>query len=890
MSDNQIERLNAALTDRYTIERELGEGGMATVYLADDLRHERKVALKVLKPELAAVVGADRFLAEIKTTANLQHPHILPLFDSGEADGFLFYVMPYIEGETLRDRLDRERQLPVDEALGIATAVASALQTAHDAGVVHRDIKPANILLSRGEPLVADFGIALAVGSASGSRLTETGLSVGTPYYMSPEQATGDQAIGPASDTFALACVLYEMLVGEPPYPGSTAQAVLGKIIQGDPVSATTIRKSIPPHVDAAIRKALEKLPADRFTGAQDFAKALGDKSFRHGDDPVTAAARGGGRWKPLAMGASAVAVVLAGILGVTALRPPAPQGVERFALSPLEGQTTNFEFDLSDDGSFIVLSTVVGNESQLALRRLSALEAIPIPGTEQGTSPAVSPDGFEVAFTEAGSLRVAPLAGGVVRTLADSAQCCVRWGSDGFIYYLNSTSSISRVADSGGDSERVTESTPGEIHVDYEVVPDSDVALFTVYGAPYRIEAVRISTGERSVVTPGARSFLVDGRYLVFGDVDGRILAARFDSDAMALAGPAIPLVEGVRVDGNDYPFFTVAPDGTLLYWTGASTAGDNARVVRVNREGRVTPVDPGWRFDPGTPEVALALSPDGERLAVKIAGDTGDDIWIKQLDDGPLSRLTFDDGLDRRPRWSRDGSMIWFNSDRNSDPGTYDLWAQPADGTGSPELILDLEGSILEAQMTPDEQVWALRIGGLSNVFGVRDLVSLPVGGAEADLEAVAAEPYDEKGFSLSPDGRWIAYESTETGRDEVYVRPFPNSQDGKWQVSSSGGTNPKWARSGQELFFVNGAGEMVAAAVQTGDGAFRVTDRSPLFNVSERGLDSEPNYTSWDVDVDDRGFLMIQFGAADQETIPTEFVLVQNWIEELRARLEN
>ena len=283
-----IGRLNAALEGRYSIERELGEGGMATVYLADDVRHERKVALKVLKPELAAVVGADRFLAEIKTTANLQHPHILPLFDSGEADSFLFYVMPYIEGETLRDKLDRERQLPVSEAIGIATAIANALQTAHEQGIVHRDIKPANILLSRGEPLVADFGIALAVGAAGGNRLTETGLSVGTPYYMSPEQATGDQVVGPASDTFALACVLYEMLIGEPPYPGSTAQAVLGKIIQGDPVSATMVRKSIPLNVDAAIRKALEKLPADRFTGAREFANALANPGFRHGATPST--------------------------------------------------------------------------------------------------------------------------------------------------------------------------------------------------------------------------------------------------------------------------------------------------------------------------------------------------------------------------------------------------------------------------------------------------------------------------------------------------------------------------------------------------------------------------------------------------------------------------
>ena len=242
MTDASINRLNAALEGRYAIERELGEGGMATVYVADDLKHERKVALKVLKPELAAVVGAQRFLAEIKTTANLQHPNILPLFDSGEAEGLVYYVMPYVEGETLRDRIDREKQLPVDEAVRIASAVGSALQTAHEQGIIHRDIKPANILLSRGEPLIADFGIALAVGAAGGSRLTETGLSVGTPFYMSPEQATGDQAVGGSTDTYALGVMLYEMLTGDPPYMGSTAQAVLGQIIAGKPVSATEHR------------------------------------------------------------------------------------------------------------------------------------------------------------------------------------------------------------------------------------------------------------------------------------------------------------------------------------------------------------------------------------------------------------------------------------------------------------------------------------------------------------------------------------------------------------------------------------------------------------------------------------------------------------------------
>jgi serine/threonine protein kinase len=270
-----IDRLNAALEGRYRIERELGQGGMATVFLAEDLKHDRKVALKVLKPELAAVVGAERFLAEIRTTANLQHPNILPLFDSGEADSFLFYVMPYVEGESLREKLDREKQLHVDEAVGIATEVAEALHAAHGQGIIHRDIKPANILLSSGRPLVADFGIALAVTQAGGERITETGLSLGTPYYMSPEQATGDRVPTAASDVYGLGCVLYEMLTGEPPHTGSTAQAVLGKILLGSPTRATELRPAIPVHIDSALLKALEKLPADRFDSAAEFAPAV---------------------------------------------------------------------------------------------------------------------------------------------------------------------------------------------------------------------------------------------------------------------------------------------------------------------------------------------------------------------------------------------------------------------------------------------------------------------------------------------------------------------------------------------------------------------------------------------------------------------------------------
>src|SRR5688572_1504441 len=293
-----VERLSAALADRYRIERELGAGGMATVYLAQDIRHDRKVAIKVLKPELAAVLGAERFVVEIKTTAAMSHPHILPLFDSGTADGFLFYVMPYIEGETIREKLNRETQFGVDEGVRIARELADALDYAHRRGVVHRDIKPENILLHDGRAMVMDFGIALALSAAAGGRMTETGLSLGTPHYMSPEQATAEKEITPRSDVYSLASVLYEMLSGQPPHLGGSAQQIIMKII-AEPVDAVTrYRKSVPPNVAAALAQALEKLPADRFDSAKAFADALGNPRFTVLGSPAATAAVRDGPWK----------------------------------------------------------------------------------------------------------------------------------------------------------------------------------------------------------------------------------------------------------------------------------------------------------------------------------------------------------------------------------------------------------------------------------------------------------------------------------------------------------------------------------------------------------------------------------------------------------------
>ena len=494
-----LHRLTAALEGKYTIERELGEGGMATVYLAEDVKHHRRVALKVLKPELAAVVGAERFLAEIETTANLQHPHILPLFDSGEADSFLYYVMPCVEGDTLRDRLNRDRQLPVDEAVCIATDLAEALDYAHRQKVVHRDIKPANILLHEGRPVIADFGIALAVGAAGGSRLTETGLSVGTPFYMSPEQATGDSYVGPQSDMYALGGVLFEMLVGEPPYPGATAQAVLGKIIAGGPVSATQVRPTIPGNVDAAIRRVLEKLPADRFATAKDFANALNDPGFKHGEDPAAAiqASPSNRPWMAatVVLALSTLTLILMSLLGPAADSP----SVLRYGLNLPVGRGANTDFGsnvaISPDGRSIVYSGMAEDSERpgLWVRTRDRLDPIELPGTAFGVQPTFSPDGTQVAFiSDDRALKVVSLSGRPPLTLYSHPRlrrAGASWGDDGYIYFAQweldtaSPSPLYRISEVGGDIEMVTrpDTTSQDIgHYFPDVLPGSGLVLFS--------------------------------------------------------------------------------------------------------------------------------------------------------------------------------------------------------------------------------------------------------------------------------------------------------------------------------------------------------------------------------------------------------------------------
>jgi len=884
MTDSHTGRLESALAGRYKIQRKLGEGGMASVYLAEDLKHHRKVALKVLKPELAAVVGAERFLAEIETTANLQHPHILPLYDSGEADSFLFYVMPYVEGETLRQRLDREKQLPVDEALRIATAVAGALDYAHRRGVVHRDVKPGNILMQDGQPVVGDFGIALAVGAASGARLTETGLSVGTPYYMSPEQATGDQAVGPPSDIYALGAVLYELLTGEPPYMGTTAQAVLGKIIQGVPVSATAARRSVPANVDAAIRKALEKLPADRFTGAQEFAKALADPGFRHGAEAAATAA--GSRWKRLSVGFATLAGVLAVALVWSLLRPAAPGPVTRYRLSfPAGGELLPFprrQFALAPDGSWLVYTGPGSDptETRLWVKARDRVEATPLAGTEGAEAPSVSPDGQWIAFHAHGQLRKVPVGGGSATTIADAV-----WAGDGGVWLDNgmvaymggARARLRLVPAAGGTSEEVfNPATGGATPVG--ALPGGRGVLFLICTSACtptsELWVLDGRSGEaRLLLSDVTQAAYLDGR-LIFVKRDGAVFGVPFDLKELTLQGAPVALFDGVRVDTRAH--FALGASGEMAYVAGEGT-GSRWEAVWVSRDGQAVPIDTAWSFQRPS-NTSWALSPDGTRLAIGIRTSGNDDIWIKELDRGPLSRLTFSDSADFRPRWTPDGQAVTFITNR---VGPRDLYARRADGTGADSLVLDLEVPIDEAVTSPDGQWWILRTRSQANL---RDILALQVG-RDTVPRPLLTERYDEVVPALSPDGRWLAYTSSETGQREIFVRPFPDVQTGKWQVSTKGGTSPVWAHSGRELFFVDGNRELVSQAVPPG-ATFQRGEQRILFAIGPSYYE-DTNHTYFDISPDDRRFVMVRRESARVDGAP-RLIVVENWMEEVKARV--
>ena len=884
MTDS-LSRLAAALADRYRIERELGHGGMATVYLAQDLRHRRRVAVKVLRQDLAAVIGADRFLKEIETTANLQHPNILPLYDSGEADAFLYYVMPYVEGETLRGKLTREKQLSVEETVAIARSVAAALEYAHRRGVIHRDIKPENILLPDGQALVADFGIALAVSQAGGTRMTETGLSLGTPHYMSPEQATGDRELNARSDIYSLGAMTYEMLTGDPPHTGSTVQAIVAKVLSEQPTPISRTRHLVPANVDAAVQRALAKTPADRFASAADFAAALSNPGFTL---PTTSmAAQGSSRRIDRVSRGSALGLA-AGLAAISAIavwgwlgRPDPPAAlVTRILMALPPGQdvsdTYGQRFALSRDGRTLVYVGEAPNAGrQLWVRPLASLESRALEGTLGAMGPFVSPTGDWVGFIADGKLRKVPMAGGPVVVLADSANQTLAggaWLDDGTIVFTHDNWSLYRVSENGG---AVTRMPPVERQgvIFPQPLPRPDAVLYTTCDnacARMTVGALDLTTGK---VVPLAED-ATNARYSATGHVvylrrDGAVFRIPFDPKALEPRGAATPMFDGVQLQGGTTAAFALSPGGTLVYASGAALR--TGEMVRVDREGKATPVDPDW---PPMTLFAASLSPDGTKLALDVNEGPRNDIWIKVLDKGPLTRLTIDGRRSIRPAWTPDGRAVSFITADSS----WSVTTRRPDGIGEPTVIVppDSLGEPESATWAPNREWLVLQV----RKAGRRDLQALKIG-TDTVLPVAAMRGVDEIAPAISPDGRWIAYASTETGRGEVYVRSFPDVKRERHQISTMGARHPAWAVNGRELYFVTDSRTLMATDVTPGS-EFRFGTPRALFSTADfaqntyyRGYLPEPGGQS---------FL---FSRLMRSNNVGQLVLVLNWGEELKAK---
>ena len=867
-------QLAGALAGRYEIEREIGRGGMATVFLARDVRHSRRVALKVLDPELGAVLGAERFLSEITVTANLQHPNLLPLFDSGEANGLLYYVMPFVDGETLRARLDREKQLPVEDAVQLALAVAGALAYAHANGVIHRDLKPENILLQSGQPMVADFGIALAVANAGGARVTQTGLSLGTPQYMSPEQATGDRAIDARTDIYSLGAVLYEMLAGDPPHSASTAQAVIAKVITERPPSVRNARPAVPEHVADAIECALEKLPADRMASAAEFADALRGRALpRRATRAAPARAQ---RGRALAYGIPLLALIIGALLGTTLWsrsHPASPAPVmARFELQApqdftLLGNGFGPALAASPDGRSVAYVRSDGAVSARLYRHAFAdAEWIPISGTDGAIYPFYSRDGGWLAYYTTTALMKVPAAGGAPTKVLDMPDRFfgASWGAGDVIVLGGSAGrpGLSRVSMDGGTAQPLTRvDTANERNHYWPVVlDDGETIVFTSWrntAEQSRLAVTSLATGEtRSLGIDGVYAFGVSAGMLYYARANGEVLAIAFDPGRKTTSGEPVMIASGLTIGSSGAVKAAMSPAGTLVYEKGRL----DLRLITCGPRGEdQRPFVVSGLAMSGVGGATPRFSPDGRKLALTVGPPQLRSIWVIDLASGTRLNLTPGDSNDHSSvSWSPDGKSVLYRVlRRNRDVATTTIEAQSADGSGAPVVVVPASiprGRLGEARWTPD---------GLGVVFTYRSEKTLttdiwyhPLRGdtASRPLRNTAADEYEPE---VSPDGRWMAYVSSESGTSEVYLTAFPSAA-GKWPISVGGGRDPQWSRDGRSITYLTPNGRQAIRAFVELAAAVRIARKDTVFSIPVLALGTLRNY---DINPLDGRFIMVQ-----------------------------
>ena len=788
---------------------------MAKVYLADDLKHERKVALKVLKPELAAMVGADRFLAEIKTTANLQHPHILPLFDSGEADGFVFYVMSYVEGESLRDKLNRGARLPISEALEIAKSVASALAVAHRQNVIHRDIKPENILLRDGQPILADFGIALAMTAAGGSRMTETGLSLGTPEYMSPEQATADP-LDTRSDIYSLACVLYEMLTGEPPITGRSVQAVVAKLLTEEPVRLRTLRDTIPDAVEAAILRALAKTPADRFATVEGFSEALSGGARATEIPALQGDERRRVTWLGRRVAIAAVFVVMAGIgvwqfsNGGRGTPPLVPAAHEQLTTDP----GVEWFPSLSPDGEWVVYAGQISGNWDIYLKSVGGQNPINLTqgSLDDDDQPAFSPDGQRIAFRssrDGGGIFVMGRTGEAVRRVTRRGYRPT-WSPNGSeLAYVTENVEMNPQNTEGPSQLWVVEVASGDerqIEV-YDAVlpswsPNGDRIAYTRrLDFPERgVWTVPREGGEAVAVTDHLATdwnptWSLDGRYLYFAsDRSGSMNLWRVPIDEQS--GETLGNPEPITTPAVSLGHISLSADGRRLAYSSAIVT-TNIQGLRFDPESRSVVGEPTWITSGSRRWSSPDPSPDGEWVAFYSLVAPEGDVYVIRTDGSGLRRLTDDAAIDRVPRWSPDGERLAFFSDRG---GPGEMWQIRADGSELTQLT-DV-GAATVPVWSPDG---SRMLGRPTTGQDRRTFLFDPISPANVGTRLPDPEP-DLTPFvphSWSPSGEYLA---GDIGYEDAGIAVYRFST-GTYERLTNFGQWPLWLPNDRHILFVSG-----------------------------------------------------------------------------------
>jgi serine/threonine-protein kinase len=877
--------------EHYEVVELLGRGGMGEVYRARDRRIGRDVALKVLLPQFAADPDRlARFRREAQVLAAINHPGIASIYGLAEQDSVRALVLEYVDGVTLAERIE-SGPLTVIESIAIARQLAEAIEAAHEAGIIHRDLKPANIILYRGSsdriaPGVApslkvlDFGLGKALSpmqhdtALHGLTGTSPGILLGTAAYMSPEQARAE-VVDERADIWAFGCVLFEMLTGTRAFPGRTAAEVLGNIVEREP-AFTLLPEDTPASIRRLLRRSLEKTLPRRLSCMRDAILELDDALLPELEPAVR---------RPPSVAAfvaaiAAIGLVVAVVAQVMRRPEPVPQQVARFAVQLPPGDWPAIGLQpvlaLSPDGRTLVYAAQRGDRTALFRRDLAALEPSLIAGTEGGTAPFFSPDGRWLGFVADGELKRIALAGGVAETIAAAAgDVTATWmADDSVVFSTTATRVLHRVPASGGTPAALTTlnlARGDRIHLLPQALPGTrrssakargnDALLFTIItGSDRQVAVLRRDTGETSILTAGTHGRYLPGGRLMFSR-DNQLWVAPFDADKLTLTGEPVPLLDGVEHTADQAAHLDVAADGSMAYLPAGDYDAAVRRITWIDRNGQQSPVGLEAR-----PFVGAAISPDGSRIALAIREQGDTDIWIATPSLQTMTQVTAEQANETMPVWSPDGKSIVFQSDRAG----ADIYRRDVQGTGLPERLTQ-QGEALEGphSMTPEGRV----------VFGTRTAIATVLPPATAAQTLVNGTSLSDP--RVSPDGRYLAYQSRESGQSEIYVTNYPPRGERRWRVSTGSATLPRWARDSHHLFFVDQAGLMMVP--MDGDPAAAAAAASRVWTMPASAGERPVDY-----DIAPGGRFLVILEKRSAATAP-RVIVVRNWLEELRTRLK-